>query len=94
MKDDMNPAAFRLLQSCRVTTHKRRVVKISPQLAHYYAKERKERIVTGAGRGGANRKPFIAEGRRFDSIKSAAATLHRSPHTIRDWLETGLAKYL
>lgn len=96
MRGDLPAAALRLCAALPVRTveHKPRVP-LSRQLAHYYAKkERRPRVVTGRGRGGLNNKPFVCEGRRFNGIKDAAEKLHRSPHTIRAWLDSGKARYI
>jgi hypothetical protein len=54
----------------------------------------RKRIVTGRGRGGQNKRAVIVNGREFSSMRAARVALGIGNNTIRNWLDTGRAKYV
>jgi len=105
MRDDICEAAFRLSCALPCVTHRR---DMGPQRGenmrkkHWNDGKRKptaanpaiKKVITGRGRGGMNKKPFTVRGRTYNGINEAAARLHKSPHTIRAWLDSGEAQYV
>ena len=84
MTGDLPEAAIRLASELPSRTHEWSPPK-HPTVAG------RERVITGKGRGGNNRKPITLMGRTFATVKEARETLKIGNGTIRDMLKDGRA---
>ncbi len=83
MRDDLHPAAVRLLASLPVTEHRQR----EPD-------QRKLRGIARATYAGEPRKPVRINGVEYVSMKEARRVLKIGAKRIQTMLDTGVAEYV
>ena len=90
MRGDMPQPALRLMSSCVVRTHERRIPE-RVNLGNPLPVKKAHSLIFG--KGGKARKVMIG-GVTYPSATDAARTLRRSTAKIYEWLRSGEAEYV
>ncbi len=86
MRDDLHPAAVRLLASLPVRTH------TQPEpVQRSTMSMRRRRVIDGIDGEFVQAKPIKIRGKKYGSIAAARIALKISTQTIHKWLEEGKA---
>ena len=95
IKGDPHPAAVRLCATCTVRTHYASpiVAQQGGYRARKYAERSRPPANPGRGRGGANARAVIVQGKRYASIAAAVKALKIGNTRIYMWIDSGRARY-